>query len=165
MKTRNCKQCGEIFEKLSPLQFVCSRICESKYKAKNRSKKIGNTKEKKLLNNEPNEAEIFEKIWNERERISFVTGKPLSDRNNARAWYFSHVLPKGKAKFPMFKYYAKNIVLKEFKEHEQWEYHQKDLADNPLWNHVFELKQELLEEYSEHLKLFEQGLVGYYKIS
>jgi len=64
----------------------------------------------------------------------------------------------------MFKYYHRNIVLKEFKEHELWELHQEDLKDNPLWDKVFQLKEELIEEYKEHLKLFKQGYVEYYKL-
>ena len=166
LKTRKCKECGNVFQKLSALQFVCSRACETKYKNKGKAKKILSIQNKKLAG-EPKEIDIFKEIWESlkpSERVSFVTKKPLSDIENARAWYFSHVLPKGKAKYPMFKYYHRNIVLKEFKEHELWELHQEDLKDNPLWDKVFQLKEELIEEYKEHLKLFKQGYVEYYKL-
>ena len=166
LNKRKCKQCESVFQKFSPLQMFCSQSCERKYKAERQRIKISKVAQKKA-NGEPKEADIFREIWESlkpNERVSFVTGKVLSDNENARAWYFSHVLPKGKAKYPMFKYYKKNIVLKEFKEHELWELHQKDLEGNPLWDNVFRLKEELIEEYKEHLKLFKEGCVEYYKI-
>jgi endogenous inhibitor of DNA gyrase (YacG/DUF329 family) len=166
---RNCKECKNVFIKVHPLNPFCSIKCATKYKNRKQREKIQSSRAKKQESEQGffSEQEVFRDIWESKtpiERVSFVTGKVLSDPHNARAWYFSHVLPKGKAKFPMFKYYKKNIVLKEFNEHELWEIHQKKIIDNPLWKKVFELKEELLEEYKEHLKLFEQGLVEYYKV-
>jgi predicted DNA-binding protein YlxM (UPF0122 family) len=172
LRIKPCKFCGEKFQqKFSPLEAFCRSLCQSAYtKEKDYSKvkvvhnKYSDFPPKKINIQEHSEKDVFFKIWSESNKTSFVTGKILSDPINARAWYFSHVLAKGQAKYPMFKYYAKNIVLKEFKEHEIWEYKQSGIIDNPLWNHVFKLKEELLEEYKEHLKLFKQGCVEYYKI-
>lgn len=156
-----CKYCKKPFVKKNPLNPFCQPSCYSAYTRERKKPKVDSRKP------QISESEVFRQIWEglaPKDRKSFVTGKILSDTENARAWYFSHVLPKGKAKYPMFKYYQKNIVLKEFKEHELWELHQKDLIDNPQWSHVFDLKKELLEEYEEHLKLYQQGIVEYYKI-
>lgn len=171
LNKRPCKFCGEKFQKKRPLDAFCKVMCQIAYqKEKDYAKVVFPPKNEKLklipkFKLIPlKESEVFEQIWNESDKTSFVTGKLLSDPINARAWYFSHVLPKGKAKYPMFKYYKPNIVLKEFNEHEIWEYKQSSIIDNPLWKHVFELKEKLIEEYKEHLKLFNQGCVEYYKI-
>lgn len=166
IKLKKCAICGEEFIKQYPIQPVCSYSCANKKKNRNASA-FASKKKQATVKSGLSERDVFEEIWNSfppEKRVSFVTGKLLSDVVNARAWYFSHVLPKGKAKYPMFMYYKKNIVLKEFKEHELWEIHQNDLKDNPLWDKVFALKEELIEEYKEHLELFKQGKVEYYKI-
>lgn len=169
LNKRKCKECNEVFQKVSPLQSICSRACEYKYKSKKVRKKVSVKKQAEVFNmagEKLSESNVFKEIWLDKlpnERKSFVTGKVLSDPTDARAWYFSHILAKGKAKYPMFKYYKKNIQLKEFDEHHTWEYKQKDIINNPLWSHVFQLKEELIEEYAQHLKLFELNLVEYYK--
>jgi len=177
LRVKPCKLCKKDFQqRYSPLEAFCSQLCNIAYnKEKDYNKVKGmlqNQKgfsmpslpSKKIKIDEHSEKDVFFKIWSESNKTSFVTGKILSDPINARAWYFSHVLAKGKAKYPMFKYYAKNIVLKEFAEHEIWEYKQSTIIDNPKWKHVFELKEELLQEYAEHLKLFQEGHVEYYLI-
>lgn len=171
LNKRNCKFCGEKFQKKRPLDAFCKIMCQIAYQKEKDYAKVSFPAKKSKVKPIPKfklipigEATVFEEIWAESDKTSFVTGKLLSDPINARVWYFSHVLPKGKAKYPMFKYYKKNIVLKEFIEHETWEYKQSSIIDDPLWKHVFELKEKLIEEYAEHLKLFEKGLVEYYKI-
>jgi hypothetical protein len=109
------------------------------------------------------ESDIFKNIWESRPRNSFVTGKTLPDTWNARAWYFSHILPKGKAKYPMFKFYEKNIQLMTFQEHETWEYKKYLIKDDELWQGVFELEQELKEEYEQHKQDYADGKCEYFK--
>lgn len=169
LNKRPCKQCSTEFQKEYSLQMFCSSPCASKYNRAKTNEKHSVKKSKEQTSSQPNlkESVIFKEIWDSfppEKRNSFVTGKPLSDQLNARAWYFSHILPKGKAKYPMFKFYKKNIVLKEFAEHEAWEYKKYELAGDPLWEHVFALRYALLKEYEKHLKLFNLGLVEYYKI-
>lgn len=91
--------------------------------------------------------ELFLEIWNERDHVSGVSGKPLFGFSFT---YFSHVLPKGKNQYPKFKLYKKNIMLKTWEEHELWEHHQYKLKDLPEWQHVFKLKEELINEYNEN---------------
>ena len=38
LNKRKCKQCGEVFQKKQPLQFVCSPICSIEYAKKQRKK-------------------------------------------------------------------------------------------------------------------------------
>lgn len=167
LNKRKCKECNDIFQKRQPLDMFCSQKCNRSYQNRKRKENIIAKKELSAEKNTPSESDVFKEIWESlgvNQRKSFVSGKILSDNINARVWYFSHVLPKGKNKYPMFKYYKKNIVLKEFKEHELWEHHQYKLKNDSLWSHVFKLKEELIKEYEEHLKLFEKGLVEYYKL-
>lgn len=180
IKPKKCKVCGdEFFPRRSTLERYCKMICQIADQKKqdyidggNRIKSKGRATMKIYAptagksNKGYSESQVFQEIWEAlepKDRVSFVTGKRLFDPVNARAWYFSHVLPKGKAKYPMFKYYKKNIVLKEFDEHQTWEYKQYLIFHDKQWKHVFNLKKELIQEYKEHLKLFEQGLVDYYK--
>ena len=128
--------------------------------------RVSVSKKNNLRHNGGSEKELFNKIWTDREpneRRSFVTGMRLPDIYNARAWYFSHILPKGKGRYPMFKYYEKNIVLKTLEEHELWENHKYKLRTHPDWGPVFHLEEELKQEYIEHKELYEQGKVEYYK--
>lgn len=88
---------------------------------------------------------LFEAIWNSRPRKSFLTGEPLG--NDAYAWFFFHILPKGK--YPKFRLYDKNIILMTQQQHNDW--HSKTRAQllekDPRWSKVFDLYDELLEEY------------------
>jgi hypothetical protein len=56
------------------------------------------------------------------------------------------------------------LIEPKFYQNELIYEHQEDLKDNPLWDKVFQLKEELIEEYKEHLKLFKEDYVEYYKI-
>lgn len=140
------------------------------HKAKSKSKSSAPKKQIKPIKRKSRkddfhlkESEVFEMIWDEEKRVSFVTNKPLPDINSARSWYFSHVLAKGKAKYPMFKYYKKNIVFKTFKEHELWENHKYKIRDLEMWKHVFELEEELKQEYKQHEIDYQNGKAEYYK--
>lgn len=175
---RKCKECEKVFKKRFPLDMFCSPNCESSYKKKKQTEKNGLLRTKPLRSvpakgkrisngaSSLSERDVFEQIWGTEPELrkSFVTGKTLPDIHNAYPWYFSHILPKGKNRYPMFKYYKRNIVLKTFEEHTEWEHHQYRIKDDPKWKHVFDLQQELKEEYEEHRRLYEAGEVEYYKL-
>lgn len=94
------------------------------------------------------EGVLFKEIWDDfepEERVSFVTNNLLRDVHFMRAWYFSHVLPKGK--YPHFRLNKENIVFMSFEEHETWEHKKYKIKDDPSWSHVFELEARLKEEY------------------
>ena len=137
---------------------LCQFHKQRKKSSKQINKKSGG-KEKEPFK----ESDTFNDIWTSRPKKSFVTDKLLPDTQNARAWYFSHILPKGKAKYPMFKFYKKNIQLMTFQEHETWEYKKYTIKDDQQWKHVFELEEELKQEYIQHKKDYEDGKADYYK--
>ncbi len=92
------------------------------------------------------ELELFEEIFNERGPFSQVSEKQFFPTSHP-AWIqqFSHVLSKGA--YPGFRLYKKNIVLKTPGEHHKWEFMQHKIKDDPKWAPIFELKEELKEEY------------------
>ena len=116
-----------------------------------RCKRIERGKNTKPYRRKPSgEGDLFKEIWEStpiEERVSFVTGLPLPDVNNAYSYYFSHVLKKGSYKH--FRLYKKNIVFMTLEEHNTWEINQYKIKDDPMWSHVFKLKEELINEYKE----------------
>lgn len=97
------------------------------------------------------EAQMFLEIWEAlepEERNSFVTMRPLGDRHEMRTYYFAHVIGKGQAE--EFRLYKKNIVLLTFEEHKTWDLNRSSVRDNPLWQKLFNLEEELQAELLEH---------------
>jgi len=98
------------------------------------------------------EANVFIEIWEglePHERVSFVSGHPLEDQHEMRAYYFAHVLGKGRC--PKFRLYKKNIVLLKFKEHKLWDTARFKIKENPhlmiMWKPMFDLEEQLIKEY------------------
>lgn len=141
-KEGECSRCGDVKKivKNSPSGKYCYRCNE-----KRKEEKKGPKKKSGLKRNPTGEAEVFKEIWSERRRVSFISKEPLG--NEARTWYFAHVIPKGK--YPAFRLYKKNIVLLTFKEHEIWDNasKRKDVEDDPRWKKIFDLERELIDEY------------------
>jgi hypothetical protein len=151
-----CVDCGEerwIVLRKPPLCDFCNKIRKAKNKPPKELKRAPIKYKKKPQEFKVKESDVFREIWEEKERVSYVTGKKLPDTEDARSYYFSHVLPKGKGKYPMFKYYKKNIVFKTFEEHELWENHKYKLRKLPQWKHVF-------ASSTEPVKLHFSGLVS-----
>ena len=96
------------------------------------------------------EGVMFESIWGTRDHRSFLDGAPLG--NDAYAWYFAHILRKAKGFWPKFKLYDKNIILLTRKQHENYDLYVNKpeilLEMDARWQKVFDLREELLEEYS-----------------
>lgn len=94
---------------------------------------------------------LFESIWNTRKRVSFLDGKPLGDC--AYAWNFAHVLRKAKGHYPKFKLYDKNIILLTKRQHELYDENVRNpeflIAKDVRWKKVFELREQLRNEYNE----------------
>lgn len=62
--------------------------------------------------------DLYKQIWDEREHVSELSGKPLLPINNYQwHWQFLHVLPKGS--YPKWKFNKKNIILALPEEHER----------------------------------------------
>ena len=96
---------------------------------------------------------IFEEIWQERDKKSFLSGVDLRLFEDKWVNLFAHVLAKGKAKYPKFKLYKKNIILLTPQEHMLLDHGTKEMrkkyAEEYLvdWSRIQLLKLELIEEY------------------
>jgi len=67
-----------------------------------------------------NQKEMFLAIWEEREHVSEISGKPLLNINHSKwSWQFLHVLSKGA--YPSYKLNPDNILLGTPEEHEAQE--------------------------------------------
>ena len=64
--------------------------------------------------------QMFQQIWNDREHVSEVSGRPLLPQGHPQwHWQFAHVLSKGA--FPRYKLNPNNIMLMLPEEHERQE--------------------------------------------
>lgn len=101
------------------------------------------------------EVELYKILWENEEHISFLSGKPIPIKEGSSFWYniFAHVLAKGKAMYPNFKLYSKNIVFLTPEEHFLLDHSSEDKREqyakenNCSWDKLYELKEELKEEY------------------
>lgn len=139
----NCSSCG----KESWIAHKAKRLCKTcNDSAKRRAKK---------KEDEPSMVDLFWEIWNERPRVSFISGKKLDKYEDTDLWYslFAHVLAKGKAKFPDAKFDKENIVLLTPREHllldqgTEEERIKYALETNCDWGRIKRKKIELLGVY------------------
>lgn len=133
-KKKICKGCGE--EEYLWAHGKCKR-CASKEPKKAKAKKP-------VIPQATGELALFQAIWNNRPHICSVCKTNLKDFS---VWFFSHILSKGA--FPKFRLYDKNIVLKCANCHHLWETqpNEKLLHDNPSWEPIIELHDNLVTEY------------------
>ena len=91
------------------------------------------------------EKEIFTEIAEEREWVCFVTGEKLWELTPTQ---FLHVLPKALNRYPKYKLYKKNIVLGTNEVHFKWDKSPRsELRKDPKFDELFELEEELLNQY------------------
>lgn len=113
-------------------------------------KKVTPKKEPKGFNKNrkpTGEMAVFEEIWSIRPHVSQISGEDLGDILDVS--YFSHILPKGQNKYPHYKLDPRNIILKTKDEHYMWEHCKSALLDLPEWKWIFDLENELKEEYKK----------------
>ena len=89
------------------------------------------------------ELKLFKEIINERGCRSQVSGKYITEITVSS---MAHILSK--KMYPKFRLYKKNIVVMTPEEHYQFDFtsHEK-LKMLPEWKWIFDLKEELLNEY------------------
>lgn len=124
------------------------------------------------------EAMLFRIIWNIRSQRSFLTGIWLRNIQPGHPlWYnqFAHVLAKGQNKYPLFRFYLRNVILLSPGEHALLDagtaearitYSQeveeasggKVKAD---WGKIEALAEELKEEYRKYFPTRRGLIVGY----
>lgn len=143
-KKGTCSECGNDSIITKPSLGLCFK-CNNKRLRKmkiNKSKASG-------------QYDLFLEIWKEREHFSFVSGQTLAHLRHTKVFVnvFAHVLSKGA--FPRFKLKKENIVLLTPQEHFLFdhgsEYQREVYAknNNCSWEPLYELKQQLTEEYYE----------------
>lgn len=94
------------------------------------------------------ELKVFEEIWEEREHVSEISGEPLGDEMSP--YFMSHVCSKGAYNCDLIKLYKRNIILKTPKEHDLWEFGDREvLQKDPRWKFVFERQEEIRRYYYE----------------
>lgn len=98
-----------------------------------------------------NQSELFNQIWEEREHISEISGRPLFNRRHMQ-WQFSHTLPKGL--YPRLKLEKMNIILMLPEEHAFYEHFTERDKEKPMykdykeqWDALFELRDSLKAKY------------------
>ncbi len=98
------------------------------------------------------ETEVFKIIWEEATKDSqatcFVCGKNIME---PAASNFAHILPKALNKYPLFKLNPDNIKLfchdSYSSCHHRFDKEPRSKLKEPMWKKVFELEEQLKEEY------------------
>lgn len=159
LKTKPCIVCGTEFIRYKSTDKCCSFSCYNTHNSqKKKSVSIKNDKKPYVGINDllvKTEVDLFSRIWEDRPHKSFLSNKPLNFQEKSGLWYnlFAHVLAKGKAKYPRFKLYSKNIVLLTPQEHTLLDQSSKDQRDKYAlqngcnWNKIYDLEEELKGHY------------------
>ena len=103
------------------------------------------------------ELDLFKRLWEEREHVSFLSGIPLDEFD---VWQMAHVLAKGQNKYPKFRLYPKNIVFLTSLEHHLWDngtmdrraIYQQEMLETGYdcdWQRLYDLADELKKEYKK----------------
>lgn len=138
-----CIQCDN--KRLIKIKKGICDYCRNKDKPK---PILAKSKIRSLSPNNKNPAKdykFFKEIWNERPRVSEVSGELLGDY---KPHYFSHILTK--SAYPAFRHRRENIVLMTQSEHSLWEFGDREkLGLNNVWKRIIDLEQTLKQMYYE----------------
>lgn len=150
-----CSQCDN--EGMLVVKKLWCARCNHENKQKSKKAAGKKTAKYQYVREATGEGSVFAEILNEREPVCFVCGEPIT---LVMPHNFMHILPKGK--YEAFRLYKPNIQLACFKiiaqndsngkptqgHHYDWDFKpESELRKNPLFDKVFELKTQLLEEY------------------
>lgn len=141
-----CEQCSVQTVITKPSLGLC-------YKCNN--KRLASKKERKKPTGE---FDLFCEIWDERDRVSFVSGKALHDFRETKLFVscFAHILSKGA--FPKFRLNRDNIVLLTPHEHHLLDFGSETMRtnygiqNNCSWDSLYELKEQLKNDYYNEQK-------------
>lgn len=126
----------------------------------NKKRKVQQKKEKNIEKGEEETLkEFYERLWESRPHVSFLTGEKLLEKGHP-FWLnqFCHILPKGKAMYPKFKFYEKNLVflthyqhllLDSSSEEDRALYKERKALEgiDCDWNKIYSLQEELKSQY------------------
>lgn len=115
------------------------------FKRKQAKKKEAGKTPYKYVRKATGELQLFEQIMADRPHVSEISGLPI---HRITPSCFMHVLAKGQNKYPLFKLEPRNILFVLPEEHAEWDQGLRDrLRDDPDWDKVFNLEEELKQEY------------------
>jgi len=158
IKYKECRDddCSVTFPQYNSMQKYCSGSCKAKNEKKKSKPRNITPKPYSGINdhNVDKEIELYHSIWEERDHVSYLSGKPLV-REGSSFWHnqFAHVLAKGKAKYPKFKLFSKNIILLTPEEHNLLDFCSESdrekygVNKECSWKKVYEYKESLIKEY------------------
>lgn len=146
-----CKDCVERCEYLGiePKEKWLVNKSKSLCDYHNKKRKQKNKPTKQYVKKATGELEMFKEIWSEREHVSEVSGEYLGEV--LKPIFFAHVLPKGS--YGKYRLRKENIILLTEKEHVQLDHAVQEIKDNPDWEFVFRLREDLKRQYNEEMKV------------
>jgi hypothetical protein len=133
---------------------LCNRCNSDRLKSR-KEIKDRQARYEKPKKKESGELKLFVKIWKTRERVSFLTGKRLTNEIGTSFWFnlFAHLIPKGK--YGNFRLREDNIILLTPNEHYLLDFGTEDqrnryaLENGCNWDKVYCLQEDLKKEYRD----------------
>lgn len=146
-----CKDCVEVSEMLGvkPQEKWLANKSKALCKYHNEKRKKKDKPTKNFIRKKTGELDMFEEIWDERQHVSEVSGEPLGDILDP--WFFAHLLPKGS--YPAYRLRKENIILLTKKEHTQLDHSVHTIKNDPNWEFVFRLRDDLKIQYNQEMKV------------
>lgn len=142
-KLKKCSDCGELKRLFG--HGRCT-FCYKKHKAQTTKPKPKVAIKKKHV--PTGEKELFEKIWNTRPRVCYVSKDRLLE---PQASIFSHVLSKAANKYYKYKLNPENIVLLRPDLHLLYDFGTEEQRQKTGytegWQRLYELRDKLKEQY------------------
>jgi len=145
-----CKECAKFAEESGhepQKRWIVNKskmLCN--YHNELRKKKSKPTKQ--YVRKATGELDMFKEIWEERDHVSFVSGKKLKKFD---VKMFAHILSKGA--YPAFRLRKDNIVLLTPDEHFLYDMASHKIKEDPYWAGLYEMKEKLKIEYNQRDKI------------
>jgi len=160
-----CTKCEEdryIVKRSALLGQLC-QVCNQDRLTKNKEEGKPKKRIKRITTNKGTEQrDLFLSLWSTREKVSYLSGKPLAhlegykdNKELAGLFYsiFAHVLSKALNKYPKFRLEPTNIIFLSPEEHTLLDHGTEDQRkkyakdNNCNWDKVYSLREELKEKY------------------
>jgi hypothetical protein len=116
-------------------------------------------------------------LWGYSNKRSFVSGNHLMQfiGSPMELNMFAHVLSKAQNKYPLFRFYAKNIAIIDPEEHKLWDHGTEEQRINYSldieeksngrftadWDKLKNLRDELKKEYQKYFPSTKHGIINY----
>lgn len=146
-----CVECEKtcVYLGVEPKEKWLSNKSKSLCEYHNNKRKRKDKPTKQYVRKKTGELEMFKEIWEERQHYSEVSGTYLGEDLDVS--FFAHILPKGS--YPKYRLRKENIILLTKKEHTQLDHAVQEIKDNPDWEFIFRLREDLERQYNEEMKV------------